>query len=454
MPGILPRPALLALTIAAVLVVIFGGLVLRFRRELQTQMHRTIIERDAAVLYPVVLHQIGSDPGANPDSRLAAVLRSAGQRGMLAVALFGPDGRPRRAVPAEQLFVDLPVEDFLQTTVERQPISRYHPTFRLDEFFSGLARNPEQAPVLEVLLPLHVDSTGQLLGVARYHIDARGLAEELAMIDDHIHRQTAATLSIGAALIALVVVIGSYALRHAHRAVAERNERLLRANFELTLAAKASAIGQITAHLLHGLQGPVAGLRAAMAPSGSDAIDEPPDWESARSYTERLQTLVEETVRLLSDASEHNTYELTGAELAATLRSRNAPLAEQQGVQLIVTSTFGGHLDNHRGGLLCLIGNNLIDNALRATAPDGRVVTELSATPAAVVLRVSDEGNGIPPALRTTLFEPGRSGRPRGTGLGLAISRLLARQIGAELDLCSTGPEGTVFELRVPVPAA
>lgn len=41
-----------------------------------------------------------------------------------------------------------------------------------------------------------------------------------------------------------------------------------------------------------------------------------------------------------------------------------------------------------------------------------------------------------------------------GSGLGLAISQLLARQIGAEIALLSTGPGGTTFGVTLPVPAA
>ena len=70
-----------------------------------------------------------------------------------------------------------------------------------------------------------------------------------------------------------------------------------------------------------------------------------------------------------------------------------------------------------------------------------------------VVLTVEDEGTGIPDAMRPQLFKPGRSGRPGGSGLGLAISRLLARQIGAELALMSTGPAGTVFTVTMPLAA-
>jgi signal transduction histidine kinase len=48
------------------------------------------------------------------------------------------------------------------------------------------------------------------------------------------------------------------------------------------------------------------------------------------------------------------------------------------------------------------------------------------------------------------LFKPGRSGRPGGTGLGLALSQLLARQIGAEMVLLSTGAGGTTFRVTLP----
>jgi signal transduction histidine kinase len=51
------------------------------------------------------------------------------------------------------------------------------------------------------------------------------------------------------------------------------------------------------------------------------------------------------------------------------------------------------------------------------------------------------------------LFKPGGSSRPGGSGLGLAISQLLARQIGAELALVSTGPAGTVFRVTMPLTA-
>jgi signal transduction histidine kinase len=388
------------------------------------------------------------DRTANPFAPLTALLKSARQEGMLAIAVFDPDGGTIEAVPANQLFVELPMEDYLRVQTG-ESITRYHPEFPLDQYFAGVAREQRPAPVLEVLLPMRVRGSATLLGFVRYYIDARPLSRELALIDQRIGRITMATLSVGALLVAAVMTAAFFGFRRAQRVIAERSERLTRANIELTLSAKASALGQITSHLIHGLQVPVAGLRAVVAaqePGGSN-----PDWETAGAYTARLQTLIQETVALLGDANAHTTYEFSGRELADTIRDRNQAPAAEKGIRLEVGRGFPEMLDSHRGGLLCLIACNLVQNAITATAPGRRVAVSIAREGARVVLTVEDEGTGIPDSVRPHLFNPGRSSRPGGSGLGLAISQLLARQIGAELALISTGPGGTVFSVTMPL---
>jgi two-component system, NtrC family, nitrogen regulation sensor histidine kinase GlnL len=63
---------------------------------------------------------------------------------------------------------------------------------------------------------------------------------------------------------------------------------------------------------------------------------------------------------------------------------------------------------------------------------------------------VIDDGAGVPPSLRDTLFEPLVSGRADGTGLGLALSREIAHEHGGELR-CSSRPGHTVFSLYLPL---
>ncbi len=100
---------------------------------------------------------------------------------------------------------------------------------------------------------------------------------------------------------------------------------------------------------------------------------------------------------------------------------------------------------------------NLMRNARQAIEGDGtragrgtvRVTAEAGET--ACVVRIADDGPGIPPRLADRLFEAFVSGRASGgSGLGLTISRELAELNGGSLELLETGPDGTVFELRLP----
>ena len=83
--------------------------------------------------------------------------------------------------------------------------------------------------------------------------------------------------------------------------------------------------------------------------------------------------------------------------------------------------------------------------------PLGSVLVEATVEDGWSVIRIVDDGPGIPPRLSGKLFEPFVSGGSAdGTGLGLTISRELAAAHGGELRLVETGPTGTTFELRLP----
>ncbi|HEY1763634.1 MAG TPA: sensor histidine kinase, partial [Opitutaceae bacterium] len=106
-------------------------------------------------------------------------------------------------------------------------------------------------------------------------------------------------------------------------------------------------------------------------------------------------------------------------------------------------------MESHRGGILCLIAGNLVQNAIVATDSGKKVTVEFKNEGDRMRLVVSDEGRGIPSERKARLFEPGQSSRQGGTGLGLALSQLMARQIGASLVMVRTGPTGTEFEVSL-----
>jgi two-component system, OmpR family, sensor kinase len=98
---------------------------------------------------------------------------------------------------------------------------------------------------------------------------------------------------------------------------------------------------------------------------------------------------------------------------------------------------------------------NLLGNARAHTPPGTTVTVGLSTEDGSVLLRVSDDGPGIPPELLPRVFERfarGDSSRSRAagsTGLGLAIVSAVAEAHGGTVGVDSS-PAGTTFTVRLP----
>ncbi|MBD3837229.1 ATP-binding protein, partial [Brevundimonas sp.] len=81
----------------------------------------------------------------------------------------------------------------------------------------------------------------------------------------------------------------------------------------------------------------------------------------------------------------------------------------------------------------------------------GAITVSAFAEDGVCVVRIADDGPGIPPRLAARLFEPFVSSKQsEGTGLGLTISRELAALHGGDLRLVEAAEVGAVFELRLP----
>jgi len=97
--------------------------------------------------------------------------------------------------------------------------------------------------------------------------------------------------------------------------------------------------------------------------------------------------------------------------------------------------------------------SNLLENAIRFS-PEGKPVRISGGTGGGkVIVRVTDQGKGIPVARQAEIFEPfvgGRDGHT-GAGLGLAISRGLIEANGGTIRLQSTPGLGTSFAVALPL---
>jgi signal transduction histidine kinase len=99
---------------------------------------------------------------------------------------------------------------------------------------------------------------------------------------------------------------------------------------------------------------------------------------------------------------------------------------------------------------------NLVQNAIHAMASAGgavRIQADLGVGGVATVVRVVDEGPGVPTAHRARVFDPffTTKGSGHGTGLGLAVCRHLVLRAGGTIEV-GPGPDGRGAEFRLVLP--
>jgi signal transduction histidine kinase len=106
---------------------------------------------------------------------------------------------------------------------------------------------------------------------------------------------------------------------------------------------------------------------------------------------------------------------------------------------------------------------NIAANARDAMKGAGRLHAEAAienvpgnAAPQWLVITLADEGPGVPPSIRDTVFEPFvTEGKKSGTGLGLAVTRRFVEDQGGTVELLPRAPTdslGASFRIRLPLP--
>lgn len=447
---------------AGVIVFVFGLAILLVTQGIRDDIRAQIISRDADVLHATVMlqfrqlaEQLGDDV-REPATLALVLLESTELRGVVAARLFETNGAIHTSWPIHVTDGKVDPGDLL-AVLRSQPVPRFHPARRHDEVFLELPGEmpPDTTfPLLEVCVPMQAAPDAEVAGVAQFLLEGAGIAREFAALDRNLFARGAGVFIAGAVLILALMRWALVHLQRANDRLADRTRDLLRANEELALAARTSAVGSVAAHLIHGLKSPLSGLHQFVngkQQRADAATTDPSMWEAAAASTRRMQQMVGEVVRVLREEQNGEAYELDLADIEELIRQRVSPLARETGVNFQISRNVTAELDNRQANLLVLILSNLIHNALQATPAGGLVTLVIGDHRAGLEFRVVDQGTGVPDAVRERLFTPCNSAREGGTGIGLVISRQLANHLGARLELESTSSRGSVFVLRLPL---
>lgn len=227
------------------------------------------------------------------------------------------------------------------------------------------------------------------------------------------------------------------------------------------IAAGARAQDEFRANVAHQLRTPLAGLKLQLEWLAARHAD---DAESARStglLLQAIERMIRQTNQLLSlERAEPNRFarsRLAPLDLSGLVGETVGHFVEQAASKDI---DLGFELEPARVEgdrfLLRDLVDNLVDNALRYTPAGGRVTVSCgpgASAGAGSVLRVEDNGLGIPAHLRGKVFERfvRLDEQTTGSGLGLAIVRDIANLHGAELTIAAPARgSGAVFTVQFP----
>lgn len=186
-----------------------------------------------------------------------------------------------------------------------------------------------------------------------------------------------------------------------------------------------------------------------------DARLEDAELGDLRLATRHMASVLRSLRRLSRESNEHDPMEpIRLADVADDAARLLAPLMRRYGIRLRVQPSPGADDTVHgRVPELLQVAINLLKNAADAVqeVPEPTVTVSVHATDEQVLLRVADNGPGVPDDVRDRIFEPffTTKASDEGTGIGLAVVQQIVVDHGGSIRLERRDGE-TVFEVVLP----
>jgi signal transduction histidine kinase len=233
-------------------------------------------------------------------------------------------------------------------------------------------------------------------------------------------------------------------------------EEKVRLERELAERERLAALGQMAASISHNLKNPLGSIKTILqlqleSPEMPDSLKSESQMvlaEISRLSGKLGQLLQFSRPAVLGETSAGCDVTEVIKEVTEVLRRE----AERKGIQLETWSDGAAHVVAGRETVSEIL-SNLILNSLEAATADGHVRVSAARQDGKALLRVDDDGNGIPPELREKVLQPFFTTKTQGTGLGLAIVARRVAEAGGTLELESpvTDGGGTRFSVWLPL---
>ncbi len=223
-------------------------------------------------------------------------------------------------------------------------------------------------------------------------------------------------------------------------------------------AEKLAAVGKLAASVAHEMRNPLSSMKMWLHSIRKTAGAEPAMDRKFQILSDEINRL-ERIVRNVLEFSRPPTLTLQPCSVVDVIgRVLEIATPALEAGNIRVAQSHASELPKVMADSeqLTQVFANLLGNAAEAMPGGGEI--SISSTAEAddrgssgVVVRIRDQGQGVPEDVRVRLFEPFFTTKDEGTGLGLCIAANIMARHGGQLVLESSTPRGATFAVRIPI---
>lgn len=234
-------------------------------------------------------------------------------------------------------------------------------------------------------------------------------------------------------------------LREYVRRVEESQQALIQAE-------KMATVGRLTASIAHEINNPLQALQNCLHLAGHPELplsERQHYFELAKGELERLRTIVGQMLNFYRPSAQNEILSLP--EIWEHVLTLMKSTLEQNNI--LVESHWPHELPPIKGSKSQIqqVLLNLLLNSIQAMPQGGVIRLWAILRNQGIEIYLQDSGPGIPPEVRSHIFEPFFSTKEGGIGLGLTVSYNIITSHGGRLELVTDQPGGACFRISLPV---
>jgi signal transduction histidine kinase len=226
-----------------------------------------------------------------------------------------------------------------------------------------------------------------------------------------------------------------------------------RAEEALRESESLAAMGRALSSVAHDIKTPLIAIGGFTRLVQGHMPRENPDWE-------KLEIVLKETRRLESMIKDMLDFSRP-LELNRSLEDIGQVIEESLAIVTVLAQERGVSVENRSAKILTKVSMdamrmkqviiNLVMNGVQASSPGQTVTVCTRRSRVALLIDISDNGCGIPPEQRDSIFTPFFTTKKEGTGLGLAIVKKIVEAHKGRVEILDNSRAGVTFRIVVPI---